>query len=60
MWHAEQRIRKVDDALLSLRKQRRHCTDPADIIRVTETIDMRLDERLRLMRDRDRRPSQMV
>lgn len=57
MWQADQRIRKVDDALHSLRKERRRCTDPSDIIRVSDTIDTRLDERLRLMRERDRQPS---
>jgi hypothetical protein len=53
MWQPDQKIRKVDDALLSLRKERRRCTDPSDILRISESIDKRLDERLRLMRDRD-------
>ena len=57
MWHADQRIRKVDDALHSLRKERRLCTDPTEILRVSESIDMRLDERLRLMRELNRQPS---
>lgn len=54
MRHADQKISKVDDVLHSLQKERRRSTDPAEILRVTESIDLRLDERLRLMRDRDR------
>lgn len=53
MWQADQRIQKIDDALHVLRNERSRCSDPTDIIRVSESIDMRLDERLRLMRDRD-------
>lgn len=54
MRSADQKISKVDDALHSLQDERRRCTDPAEILRVTESIDLRLDERLQLMRDRDR------
>lgn len=54
MRSAEQKISKVDDALQALHRERCRCTDPAEILRVTESIDLRLDERLRLMRDRDR------
>lgn len=54
MRHADQKISKVDAVLHSLREERHRSTDPADILRVTESIDLRLDERLRLMRDRDR------
>lgn len=46
-------IGHIDAALKSLQKQRLKCTDPADILRVSESIDLRLDERIRLMRDRD-------
>lgn len=46
-------IGQIDAAIKSLRKQRLKCTDPADILSVSESIDVRLDERLRLMRDRD-------
>lgn len=54
MRHADQKISKVDAVLHSLREERHRSTDPADILRVTESIDLRLDERLRLMRNRDR------
>jgi hypothetical protein len=49
----EEEIVRIDAALKSLQKQRRKSTDPADSLRVSESIDVRLDERLRLMRDRD-------
>jgi hypothetical protein len=51
----EHKIVRIDAALESLHKERSRCTDPADILRVSESIDLRLDERLRLMRDRDGR-----
>jgi hypothetical protein len=54
MRSADQKISKVDGVLHSLQEERRRCTDPAEILRVTESIDLRLDERLQLMRDRDR------
>jgi hypothetical protein len=54
MRSADQKISKVDDVLHSLQEERLQCTDPAEILRVSESIDLRLDERLQLMRDRDR------
>lgn len=49
----EQEIVKIDAVLESLQQKRRRSTDPAEILRVSETIDLRLDERLRLMRGND-------
>lgn len=49
----EQEIVRIDATLESLQKKRRKCTDPAEILRVSESIDLSLDERLRLMSDRD-------
>lgn len=43
-------IGKIDALLGKLQRERRKSTDPADILRVSESIDRRLDERLRLMR----------
>lgn len=54
MRHEDKKISKVDDILYSLREKRRRSTDPAEILRVSDSIDLRLDERLRLMRTRDR------
>jgi hypothetical protein len=50
---SEHEIDKIDALLETLQRERRQCTDPADILRVSESIDLRLDERLRLMRRRD-------
>lgn len=50
---SEHEIDKIDALLETLQRERRQCTDPADILRVSESIDLRLDERLRLMRDGD-------
>lgn len=49
----EQEIVRIDATLESLQQKRRKCTDPAEILRVSESIDLSLDERLRLMSDRD-------
>jgi hypothetical protein len=49
----EREIVKIDAVLESLQQERRRCTDPADILRVSESIDLRLDERLRHMRRRN-------
>lgn len=46
-------IGKIDALLGKLLRERRRSTDPADILRVSESIDRRLDERLGLMRSRD-------
>jgi hypothetical protein len=51
----EHKIVRIDAALESLHRELSRCTDPADVLRVSESIDVRLDERLRLMRDRDDR-----
>jgi hypothetical protein len=50
---SEHEIDKIDALLETLQRERRKCADPADILRVSESIDIRLDERLRLMRSRD-------
>jgi hypothetical protein len=50
---SEREIDKVDALLEKLQRERRQCTDPADVLRVSESIDLRLDERLRLMASRD-------
>ena len=50
---SEHEIDKIDALLETLQRERRKCADPADILRVSESIDIRLDERLRLMRRRD-------
>jgi hypothetical protein len=50
---SEHEIDKIDALLETLQRERRQCTDPADILRVSESIDLRLDERLRLMRSED-------
>ena len=49
----DQKIGRIDAVLQSLQQERSRCTDPADILRVSESIDVRLDERLRLMHARD-------
>ncbi|HEX6338128.1 MAG TPA: hypothetical protein VFZ85_14295 [Jiangellaceae bacterium] len=50
---SEHKIHKIDALLETLQRERRECSDPADFLRVSESIDLRLDERLRLMRSRD-------
>lgn len=50
---SEQEIVRIDAAIELLQRERLRCTDPADILRVSESIDTRLDERLSLMRRRD-------
>ena len=49
----EHEINEIDALLETLHRERRKSTDPADILRVSESIDLRLDERLRLMRSSD-------
>lgn len=51
------KISQVDEAISALLERRRRCTDPIEILLATEVIDMRLDERLVLMRDRDHQPA---
>ena len=53
---SEHEIDKIDALLTTLRLERRKCTDPADILRFSESIDLRLDERLGLMQSRDGKP----
>jgi hypothetical protein len=50
---SEYEIDKIDELLEKLQQERRECADPADVLRVSESIDLRLDERLRLMASRD-------
>jgi hypothetical protein len=50
---SEYEIDKIDELLEKLQQERRECADPADVLRVSESIDLRLDERLRLMRSED-------
>lgn len=49
----DRKLNRLDDALQKLTEKRRHSSDPAVIIDVSDTIDRQLDERLTLMRQRD-------
>lgn len=48
---SEKEIQRIDATLRILVRHRRRATDPAEIWRCTDVIDMHLDERLTHMRD---------
>jgi hypothetical protein len=47
----DKEIQRIDAILRILVRHRRRATDPAEIWRCTDVIDMHLDERLTHMRD---------
>jgi hypothetical protein len=46
-------IGEVDEALCALLEKRRGCTNPIDSLLMSVNIDLRLDERVQLMKIRD-------